>query len=166
VTPTDAIPPVAELLTGEQVAARLGISRQRVQQLTSRPDFPPPVGRIGKAVVYNMNDVDDYARGVRKFFTVNRISIGVDSAKQLAARLHNQAGGGVTGPAADVSAEISRALESGDTGITVVDERAKAVFGALQKWLEDTNVEVFPKPLSDLRYRLFADLQDGGLFRR
>jgi predicted DNA-binding transcriptional regulator AlpA len=156
---------VPELLTGKQVATRLGISRQRVQQLTDRPDFPPPVGRAGQAVMFRAPDVDAYANGIRAFVAVNRVSIGTEKARELAARLEREAQGDPGSISAQVAHKLEELLETGGT-ITVSDDHALAVFGALDKWLGDTNVDVFGEQLMTLRYRLFGDLQDAGLIPR
>jgi hypothetical protein len=49
-----------ELVTGAEVGRRLGISRERVRQLTARPDFPEPLGRIGPAKVWRWQQVLDW----------------------------------------------------------------------------------------------------------
>jgi predicted DNA-binding transcriptional regulator AlpA len=153
------------LITGAEVARRLGLSTERVRQLAGRPDFPPPAGRVGKAVVWKTSDVEDYAAGRRAFFAVNGISIGIDKARELAARLDRQAGAHRSSTAGRIAATIEGLLDTGGA-IKVAAEDAEVVFGALQRWLEDTNVDVFGEQLMDLRYRLFADLQDAGRLPR
>lgn len=37
-----------------------GISRQRVHQLTSRPDFPAPVAVLAAGSIWNRQDVADW----------------------------------------------------------------------------------------------------------
>jgi predicted DNA-binding transcriptional regulator AlpA len=154
---------VEQLLTGEQVAERLGISRQRVQQLAGRSDFPPPAGRVGKATVFNAGDVDAYASGIRAFVVVNGISIPHHQAAELAARLGRRAGLDTTHPGAETAARLETLLESGGS-LTVTDDHAVEVFGALQEWLEQTNYKILGPRLQDLRYRLFGELQDAGVF--
>ena len=39
----------------------LGVSRQRVQQLTRHPDFPPPVARLAMGSVWTRADVTAWA---------------------------------------------------------------------------------------------------------
>jgi hypothetical protein len=46
------------------------------------------------------------------------------------------------------------------------DADALAVFGELQRWLEETDVDVFGERLMTLRYQLFGELQDAGLIPR
>jgi prophage regulatory protein len=162
---------IPELLTGEQVATRLGISRERVRQLSGRPDFPPPLGRIGKAVVWSETDVEAYAKGTRLFFVVNGISIGVERAKELAARLERKGAPGGTDDrnrarmlAAAIRAQLELGSQGtlGNPGINVHDEQAAAVFAVLDKWLEDVGVDTFGEQLMDLRYRLHGEFPTGG----
>lgn len=47
-----------QLLTGADVARRLGVSRERVRQLAERDDFPAPLGRVGNYIVWRAGDVD------------------------------------------------------------------------------------------------------------
>lgn len=49
-----------DLVTGGEIARRLGISRERVRQLAQRPDFPPPLGRLGSANVWGWKAVDEW----------------------------------------------------------------------------------------------------------
>jgi predicted DNA-binding transcriptional regulator AlpA len=51
----------AHLVTGADIARRLGVSRERVSQLAERDDFPEPLGRIGGSLVWNGPDVDAWA---------------------------------------------------------------------------------------------------------
>ena len=52
-----------QLLGVTEVAALLGISRQRVQQLTeSDPDFPAPAGDLARGRVWNSEDVEAWAK--------------------------------------------------------------------------------------------------------
>ena len=154
-----------DLITGAEVARRLGLSTERVRQLAGRADFPPPAGRVGKAVVWKTSDVEDYAAGRRAFFAVNGISIGIEKARELAARLDRRAGPRRNSTAGRIATTIENLLETGGA-IKVSDEDAEIVFGALQGWLEDTNVDVFGEQLMELRYRLFAELQDAGRIPR
>ena len=55
-----------ELLTGADVARRLGVSRTRAHQLASLPGFPAPLGRVGQAKVWRAADVDAWAERARQ----------------------------------------------------------------------------------------------------
>lgn len=54
------IPEPQELVTGGEIARRLGVSRERVRQLTRRPDFPQPLGRLGAANVWTWEVVNEW----------------------------------------------------------------------------------------------------------
>jgi predicted DNA-binding transcriptional regulator AlpA len=45
-----------------EVAAFLSVSRQRVQQLARRPDFPAPVARLAATPVWESVDIERWAR--------------------------------------------------------------------------------------------------------
>jgi hypothetical protein len=47
-----------DLLTGADVARRLGVSTQRVHQLRQQPGFPEPIDRVGNYLVWRAADVD------------------------------------------------------------------------------------------------------------
>lgn len=49
-----------ELVTGAEIGRRLGISRERVRQLTHHPDFPKPLGRLGSANVWTWQVVSEW----------------------------------------------------------------------------------------------------------
>jgi prophage regulatory protein len=51
-----------ELVIGADIAARLGISRARVSVLIHRPDFPHPVGRLGRSDVWRWSSIERWAR--------------------------------------------------------------------------------------------------------
>lgn len=51
-----------ELVIAADIAARLGISRPRVSVLAARPDFPRPVGRLGRSDVWRWTSVERWAR--------------------------------------------------------------------------------------------------------
>jgi prophage regulatory protein len=51
-----------DLVTGAEIARRLGISRERVRQLAQRPDFPAPIGRLGQANIWGWTAVDEWRR--------------------------------------------------------------------------------------------------------
>lgn len=50
-----------DLVTGAEAARRLGVSRQRLQQLAARDDFPEPLGVLGRANVWRSSDVAEWA---------------------------------------------------------------------------------------------------------
>ena len=50
-----------ELLSGSDVGRRLGITRQRVQQLASRGRFPRPLVAFGTVTVWRWADIADWA---------------------------------------------------------------------------------------------------------
>jgi predicted DNA-binding transcriptional regulator AlpA len=52
-----------ELLGVTEVAGLLGISRQRVQQLTETdPDFPEPTANMARGRVWSRDDIVEWAR--------------------------------------------------------------------------------------------------------
>lgn len=52
-----------DLITGADVARRLGYSREYVRQLLERGDvLPAPLGRLGNYVVWNAPEFDEWAR--------------------------------------------------------------------------------------------------------
>ena len=55
-------PSPQDLVTGAEIARRLGLSRERVRQLAERPDFPAPLGRLGQANVWGWDGVDEWRR--------------------------------------------------------------------------------------------------------
>ena len=50
-----------ELLSGSDVARRLGITRQRVQQLSSQGRLPRPLVAFGTVTVWRWGDISDWA---------------------------------------------------------------------------------------------------------
>lgn len=50
------------LLTRLEIADKLGISRERVRQLTLHPEFPRPSGRVGRAVAWQHDEIAEWAR--------------------------------------------------------------------------------------------------------
>ena len=50
-----------ELLSGSDVARRLGITRQRVQQIASSGRFPRPLVAFGTVTVWRWGDISDWA---------------------------------------------------------------------------------------------------------
>jgi predicted DNA-binding transcriptional regulator AlpA len=51
-----------ELVIAADIAERLQLSRARVSVLTSRSDFPRPVGRLGRSDVWRWTSVKRWAR--------------------------------------------------------------------------------------------------------
>jgi predicted DNA-binding transcriptional regulator AlpA len=51
-----------ELVIAADIAERLQLSRARVSVLTSRSDFPRPVGRLGRSDVWRWTSVERWAR--------------------------------------------------------------------------------------------------------
>lgn len=57
------IAPVTHHLVGaREIETLLGVSRQRVYQLTARPDFPAPVVALAMGKVWSREDVEQWAR--------------------------------------------------------------------------------------------------------
>ena len=55
-----------ELVIAADIAERLRISRARVSVLTSRSDFPRPVGRLGRSEVWRWASIEHWARETRR----------------------------------------------------------------------------------------------------
>lgn len=51
-----------DLVTAAEIGRRLGVSRQRAQQLSQTGGFPTPLGRLGHYTVYRWHDVETWAR--------------------------------------------------------------------------------------------------------
>lgn len=49
-----------DLVTQADIARRVGTSRQRVNQLADRDDFPAAVGRVGNYRVWRWTDVQQW----------------------------------------------------------------------------------------------------------
>ena len=63
-----------ELITGGELARRLGISRQRMHQLReSDPAFPPALGKVGHAYVWRWPDVQAWAGRTGRTFDDSRL---------------------------------------------------------------------------------------------
>jgi predicted DNA-binding transcriptional regulator AlpA len=58
---------LADLVTGAEVARRLGMSTQRAHQLAARTDFPQPLGRVGNAIVWKWEAISCWARSNMNF---------------------------------------------------------------------------------------------------
>lgn len=50
------------LMGTSEVAALLGVSRQRVQQLSKTEQFPEPVARLAAGPIWEREDVERWAR--------------------------------------------------------------------------------------------------------
>lgn len=51
------------LMGAAEIGTRLGgVSRQRVQQIVSRPDFPEPLAVLGMGKVWNAEDVEAWIK--------------------------------------------------------------------------------------------------------
>jgi len=48
------------LMGAREIENRLGVSRQRVQQLVSRPDFPVPYDELAMGKVWRKEDVEQW----------------------------------------------------------------------------------------------------------
>jgi len=44
-----------------EIAARFGVSKQRVSQLQKRPDFPAPLARLAAGPVWDMQDIEAWS---------------------------------------------------------------------------------------------------------
>jgi hypothetical protein len=55
-----------ELVIAADIADRLEISRARVSVLANRPDFPHPVGRLGRSDVWRWASIERWARETRR----------------------------------------------------------------------------------------------------
>jgi prophage regulatory protein len=53
--------PVEPLIGSYEIGVMFGVSRQRVYQLTSRPDFPKPVVKLKVGSVWSTADVIKWA---------------------------------------------------------------------------------------------------------
>ena len=60
-TPTPILCDVDQWVGSAEIAAMFGISRQRAYQLTSRPDFPPPMVRLKAGAIWVTADVVRWA---------------------------------------------------------------------------------------------------------
>ncbi len=51
-----------DLVGVAEIAELLGVTRQRVHQLTQAPDFPAPVAELSAGRIYNRDEVEAWAR--------------------------------------------------------------------------------------------------------
>lgn len=56
---------VHHLMGAAEIGDRLGVSRQRVQQLVNRPDFPRPDADLAMGKVWRSEDVEAWIRQYR-----------------------------------------------------------------------------------------------------
>lgn len=61
-TAREAIEQAGGLASQADLAQQLGVSRQRVGQLTRQPGFPAPVGTVHGGSVWLVNDVREWQR--------------------------------------------------------------------------------------------------------
>lgn len=52
---------VEDLVTGAEIARRLGWTRERIRQLTKLDGFPEPVGRAGVAILWRWSAIERWA---------------------------------------------------------------------------------------------------------
>lgn len=57
---------VHHLVGAQEIGAMFGVSRQRIYQITRRPDFPKPVAVLGLGSVWHTEDVERWAAEHRK----------------------------------------------------------------------------------------------------
>jgi len=50
-----------EIVSGAEIGRRLGVSREAVRLWRQRPGFPEPVGKVGRAIAWNWEDVRRWA---------------------------------------------------------------------------------------------------------
>jgi predicted DNA-binding transcriptional regulator AlpA len=50
-----------EIVSGAEIGRRLGVSREAVRLWRQRPGFPEPVGRVGRAIAWNWEEVRRWA---------------------------------------------------------------------------------------------------------
>jgi predicted DNA-binding transcriptional regulator AlpA len=55
------LPDVHHLVGPHEIATMLGVSRQRVYQLVTRPDFPRPEARLKQGTVWRTEEVQQWA---------------------------------------------------------------------------------------------------------
>jgi len=57
---------INDLMSTQQVAKRLGVSRQRVDQLILTPGFPKEAGRLGSGRVWMRAEIEAYIHQYRE----------------------------------------------------------------------------------------------------
>jgi predicted DNA-binding transcriptional regulator AlpA len=58
-----------DLVTGAEAARRLGVSRERLRQLSIREDFPSPLGTLGRANVWRDTEIAEWAAAHERDYT-------------------------------------------------------------------------------------------------
>lgn len=53
------------LMGAREIEVRLGVSRQRVQQLLARPDWPAPYDELAMGKVWRIEDVEAWIKAHR-----------------------------------------------------------------------------------------------------
>jgi predicted DNA-binding transcriptional regulator AlpA len=53
---------VGQLVSRVEIAQMLGVSRQRVHQLLTRPDFPRPIADLGIGKVWERSAIEAWAQ--------------------------------------------------------------------------------------------------------
>lgn len=53
---------LSDYVSGAEAARRLGISRQRLMQLTEKEGFPEPLGQLGRSNVWRAADIAAWAK--------------------------------------------------------------------------------------------------------
>ncbi|HTT92593.1 MAG TPA: hypothetical protein VMF65_23770 [Acidimicrobiales bacterium] len=51
-----------ELVSGAEIGRRLGVSREAVRLWREQPDFPEPISRVGRSVVWDWALVEKWAK--------------------------------------------------------------------------------------------------------
>ena len=51
-----------DLVGTAEIAALLGVTPQRVHQLSKKPDFPQPVAVLAAGMIWRREDVEEWAR--------------------------------------------------------------------------------------------------------
>ena len=64
---------VDRLLGNAEICRALGISRQRLSQLTSRPDFPPPHVTLTMGSIWTLADLQQWADATGRAVNVDAI---------------------------------------------------------------------------------------------
>ena len=114
-----------------EIELRLGVSRQRVQQLTTRPDWPEPYARLAMGKVWRAADIEGWiARHRPGARSRSAARSGPAAASGSEAGSRPAAGAGAGGMMSDLTAEAWRARLQ-----TATDEnvRRRAVQGAARR---------------------------------
>lgn len=68
--------PVETLLGNAEIGRLLGVGRQRVSQLTSRPDFPTPRAVLAMGSIWTLSDVQAWADRVGRSLNLAALEPG------------------------------------------------------------------------------------------